>query len=149
MKDRWPAARLTRPQDLHGGRPIQVSFKRVRRQAAQAQQTGRGNSRRRSIEKCPVFRGRIEIPWRNSIGGRVRYVVIGAALGGAEEVRIAAVLEARGEAVERPRKAARPTRIAAITLMRGLAQELARIGVEDALVGGRTDTGEFLRQTTH
>ena len=61
----------------------------------------------------------------------MRDVVIGAGFGRFQKPRIAAVLIGKAETVQRPARAARPARIAAVTLLRALAQELAGLQIEN------------------
>ncbi len=64
----------------------------------------------------------------------MRDVVIGAGFGCFEKPRIAAVFVRKAEAVQRPAQAARPAGIAAVTLLRALAQKFAGLEIENSFL---------------
>src|SRR5512132_4437366 len=111
-----------------------MAFKGIGNQTAQPQQSRGADGGGRRIRQRPAFRRRAEIPWGNAVRRAVRDVEFGAGFRGLEEMRIAAVLVAGREAVERPGEAARPAGIPAKSLMGGLPQKLACVGFENSLL---------------
>src|ERR1700676_1974377 len=102
---------------MHRRRPVQMSLQRVWLKTAEPQEASRADRSGGCIEQRPIFHGRAKIPWRNAVGRTVSNVIVGAFLGGFEEMRIAAVFVAGSEAVQRPHQASRPARVSAIALV--------------------------------
>src|ERR1700677_5417248 len=112
-----------RPQNANRERPIMMPFDRILEQAAEAQQSGSGDGRGRSVQQTPGFGRRVKVPGRNAIAVAMRDVVIGAGLGRLQKPRIPAVFVGKAESVECPRQTARPAGVAPVTLLRALAQK--------------------------
>ena len=125
-----------RRQDVARGLAVERRLERVGADVRQLQEPGGGDGRGGSVEQLAAFRGGVEIPGGHAVGRAVLNVEIGAGHGGLEEPRVAGIAVAGPEPVQRPGEPAGPAGIPAIPLVGRLLQELARLEIEKALVGG-------------
>src|SRR5919199_2253237 len=107
---------------------------RLLRQLGELEQSARRDGRGGALVGIGWV-GLLPVVGRDAVLGCARDIEVGAALRSVEEAPVARETIGGAEAVEGPGLPARPRGIAAPALVRGLAQERARVEVEDALVG--------------